>query len=161
VWADRARICSGARKRIFVIRQTLFRTRLNGDQARLREAAQAQEFGRACDFAARMTVCANICACIAFAGRGSKPIRAPGKGRGDRGTAINAARWSVCERRVFTRTGVTVCISQVSSSACQAAGVAESSTGALRCIMGIGLTADGVTAHRKCDVVPEGKKHGP
>src|SRR5258705_5764001 len=65
-----------------------------------------QEFGRACDFAARMTVCAQymrlyrVCRVAA-----SKPIRAPGKGRGDRGTATQSRRGGVsAERRVFTRT---------------------------------------------------------
>src|SRR5258707_15744536 len=78
-----------------------------GDKAPVSERMRKpQEFGRACDFATRTTVCAQyMCLYRVCSVAASKPIRASGKGRGDRGTATQSRRGGVsAERRVFTRT---------------------------------------------------------
>src|SRR5258708_26355531 len=121
-----------------------------------------QEFGRACDCAAGAVVCAQyMCMYRVWSVAASKPIRASGKGRGDRGTATQSRRGGVsAERRVFTRTWVTVRISQVSSTAWPSR----------RCCRGANRQSEEYHGYRidgrrpdlriaRCDVVPAGARN--
>jgi len=88
----------------------------------------------------------NICACIAFAeSRHRSQFARLAKDVAIVGLPLNrGAVECLPNGECSLPRGVTVVLSEAAPHG-QSAGVAEDSTGALRCIMGIGLTADGVT----------------